>query len=75
MNIASGIPKFAPLSILEGENNRYVRDNTIFIKMMVDWGTIHESVLPYALSLNPGLPSSVQQAMIERKETEQAQQK
>jgi hypothetical protein len=42
--------------------------------VMVDFGNVHKSVLPYALSLNPGLPSSVQYAMIKRKEQERAQQ-
>ncbi|KAG5272965.1 hypothetical protein AALO_G00171220 [Alosa alosa] len=35
MNIASGCPLFCPLSKLEGKNS-YIRDDTIFIKAIVD---------------------------------------
>ena len=73
MNIASGIPKFALLSSIEDNDSPYVRNDTMFMKVMVDFGNMHKSVLPYALSLNPGLPLLVQQAMIERKEEETAQ--
>ena len=34
MNVASGCPKFAPLSILD--NSSYVKDDTIFLKCKVD---------------------------------------
>ena len=68
-NIASGIPKFFPLTMIQQEGNPYVRDDTMFIKVMVDFGDMPESLLPYALSLNPGLPMGVQQIMIQ-KETE-----
>ena len=64
MNTASGIPKFCPLPILEERNNPYVRDDTIFIKIMMDVGNMPKTLLPYAMSLNPGLPTAVQQNMI-----------
>lgn len=35
MNIASGCPLFCPLSKLDGKNT-YIRDDTIFIKAIVD---------------------------------------
>ncbi|CAF4072732.1 unnamed protein product, partial [Rotaria sordida] len=66
MNIASGIPKFFPLKVIQQEGNPYVRDDTMFIKIMVDFGDIHKTLLPYALSLNPGLPMHIQQAMIKQ---------
>jgi hypothetical protein len=65
MNIASGIPKFFPLAMIEQENNPYVQDDTMFIKVMVDFGDMPKTLLPYALGLNPGLPTYIQQAMIE----------
>ncbi|CAF4200261.1 unnamed protein product, partial [Adineta steineri] len=46
MNSASGISKFIPLSILEQENNGYVRDDTMFIKVMVDMGDMNKTLLP-----------------------------
>ncbi|CAF1106165.1 unnamed protein product [Rotaria sordida] len=66
MNIASGIPKFFPLKVIQQEGNPYVRDDAMFIKIMVDFGDIHKTLLPYALSLNPGLPMHIQQAMIKQ---------
>jgi hypothetical protein len=67
MNLASGIPKFFPLSMIQQEGNQYVQDDTIFIKVMIDFGDMPKTLLPYALSLNPGLPTHVQQAMIKQK--------
>ncbi|CAF1676805.1 unnamed protein product, partial [Adineta ricciae] len=69
MNIASGIPKFLPLSAVEGENNGYVVDDTVFIKVLVDFGEMGKELLPYAMSLNPGVPTYIQQIMI-RQEAE-----
>ncbi|CAF0993543.1 unnamed protein product [Adineta steineri] len=66
MNIASGIPKFIPLASLEEENSRYVRDDTMFIKVMVDMSDTDKTLLSYVFSLNPGLPIHVQQIMIEQ---------
>jgi hypothetical protein len=34
MNVASGCPKFAPLSILD--NSSYVKDDTMFLKCRLD---------------------------------------
>ncbi|CAF1098537.1 unnamed protein product [Adineta steineri] len=66
MNIASGIPKFIPLSSLEEENSRYVRDDTMSIKVMVDFYGMDKTLLSYVFSLNPCLPIHVQQMMIEQ---------
>lgn len=64
MNIASGIPKFFPLEMIQKEDNPYVRNDTMFIKVLVDFGDMPKTLLPYALSLNPGLPTEIQQIMI-----------
>ncbi|CAF1262626.1 unnamed protein product [Didymodactylos carnosus] len=64
MNIASGIPKFFPLSMLQQDENSYVKNDTIFIQCIVDFNDMPKTVLPYRLSLNPGLPEHVQQSMI-----------
>jgi TNF receptor-associated factor 2 len=74
MNIASGILKFFPLAMLEQEGNPYVRDDTMFIKVMVDFSYIPKTLLPYALSLNPGLPTHIQQAIIKAEAERRAQQ-
>ena len=36
MNIASGCPLFTPLSMLDNGSNAYVKDDTAFIKVIVD---------------------------------------
>ncbi|CAF1031532.1 unnamed protein product [Didymodactylos carnosus] len=72
MNIASGIPKFFPLSILQQDGNNYVKDDTLFIKCIVDFNLLPKMLLPYFLSLNPGLPSNVQNEMI-KSETKRRQ--
>ncbi|CAF1494816.1 unnamed protein product, partial [Rotaria sordida] len=74
MNIASGIPKFFPLTMIQQEGNPYVRDDTMFIKVMVDFGDMPKTLLPYALSLNPGLPMHIQQLMIKQEIERRAQQ-
>jgi hypothetical protein len=74
MNIASGIPKFFPLAMIQQEGNPYVRDDVMFIKVMVDFGDMPKTLLPYALSLNPGLPMHVQQAMIKQEAERRVQQ-
>jgi hypothetical protein len=74
MNIASGIPKFFPLAMIQQDNNPYVRDDTMFIKIMIDFGDMQKTLLPFALSLNPGLPTHVQQALIQQESERRAQQ-
>ncbi|CAF1143767.1 unnamed protein product [Rotaria sordida] len=69
MNVASGIPKFCPLEVIQREGNSYVRDDTLFIKIMVDFGDMPNTILPFALGLNPGFSMNVQQTMI-KQETE-----
>ncbi|CAF3234423.1 unnamed protein product [Rotaria sp. Silwood2] len=69
VNIANGIQKFIPLEAIQQERSSYVRDDTMLIRIMVDFEEISKTLLPYALSLNPGLPAYVQQAMI-KQETE-----
>ncbi len=66
MNIASGIPKFCPLSLIQEEGNPYIRDDTMFLKIMVDFGDMTKHLLGYALRLNPGLPKNVQQVLIKQ---------
>ncbi|CAF1413211.1 unnamed protein product, partial [Didymodactylos carnosus] len=65
MNIASGIPKFFPLSMILQDNNDYIKNDIIYIKCIIDFGDISKIILPYALSLNPALPHHVQRNMIQ----------
>ncbi len=73
MNIASGIPKFFPLAMIQQEGNSYVRDDTMFIKVIVDFGDMPKALLPFAFSLNPGLPTNVQQDIIKQEIERRAQ--
>ncbi len=73
MNIASGIPKFFPLAMIQQEGNSYVRDDTMFIKVIVDFGDMPKALLPFAFSLNPGLPTNVQQDIIKQEVKRRAQ--
>ena len=60
--------------MIQQEGNPYVRDDTMFIKVMVDFGDMPKTLLPYALSLNPGIPISIQQLMIKEEAERKAQQ-
>ncbi|UJR22219.1 hypothetical protein I4U23_025283 [Adineta vaga] len=74
MNIASGIPKFFPLDQFQAEGNPYVRDDTLFIKILVDFSDIPKAILPFALSLNPGLPINVHHSLVKKESERRTQQ-
>ncbi len=74
MNVASGIPKFCPLAILQQYNNPYIRNDTMFIKVMVHFNDISKTLLPYILGINPGLSAPIQEVMIKHETNKQAQQ-
>ena len=74
MNIASGIPKFFPLAMIQQEGNPYIRDDTMFIKVMVDFGDMPKALLSYALSLNPGIPTSFQHELVKHEEERRSNQ-
>ncbi|CAF2176723.1 unnamed protein product [Rotaria magnacalcarata] len=64
MNIASGIPKFFPLAMIQQADNPYVRDDTMFIKVMVDFSNVFDTLLPYVSGRNPGLPMHIEQPLL-----------
>jgi hypothetical protein len=59
--------------MIQQEGNPYVRDDTMFIKVMVDFGDMPKTLLPFALSLNPGLPTNVQQDIIKQEAERRSQ--
>ncbi len=67
MNIASGVPKFFPLDDFNqsSEINRYIIDDTMFIKVLIDFIGIPKSILPFVFSLNIALPIQIQQELID----------
>ena len=75
MNIASGLPKFCPITIIQQNNSPYVCNDTMFIKVMVDFShNTPKTLLPYICSINPGLPPPTQQSMIKEETEKRAQQ-
>ena len=65
MNTAIGIPKFFPLAMIQQAGNPYVQEDTMFVKVLVDVNDLPETMLPYVLNRNPGLPKHIQKAEIE----------
>ena len=70
-NIASGIPKFFPLPMIQQDDNPYVRDDTLYLKILVDLNETPKLILPFMLTLNPGLPYHVQQQLIQQEKIKQ----
>ncbi|CAF1453172.1 unnamed protein product [Adineta ricciae] len=65
MNIASGIPRFCPLTSIHQANSPYVRDDCMFIRCIIDFGNMAKTMIPYVCSLNPGLPVNVQRSLLQ----------
>ncbi|CAF1001724.1 unnamed protein product [Adineta ricciae] len=66
MNTPTEIPDFVPLYIFEQVNNPYVRNNTMFIRILIDFENLPKTLLPYVMSLNPGLPPHTRQKLIQQ---------
>ncbi|CAF4141670.1 unnamed protein product [Rotaria sordida] len=60
-NIASGISKFCPLTIINKQMNNYVQNDEIFIKITVDSHDTPRQLLPEILKLNPGFSEHMQE--------------
>ncbi|CAF0800447.1 unnamed protein product [Rotaria sordida] len=73
-NVASGIPKFFPLPMIQQDDNSYVRDDILFLKIIVDLNETPKMILPFMLTLNPGLPNHVQQVLINQEKAKRDQQ-
>ena len=63
-NIPIGIPKFCPLALIGLEGNPYVQDDTMFIRVIVDFANLPRSLLTYDAKINPGFPMHVRQMKI-----------
>lgn len=73
-NIASGIPKFFPLPMLLQDDNGYVREDTIYIKVLVALTEAPKLALPFLLTLNPALPTYVQENLVNQELAKRQQQ-
>ena len=67
MNIASGIPKYCPLNILDqpADINRYIINDTMYIKVLIDFIDMPRSIIPFIFNLNVAFPVEIQQKLIE----------
>ncbi|CAF2080429.1 unnamed protein product [Rotaria magnacalcarata] len=65
MNIASGLPKFCPLTMIQTSNNPYVRDDCMFIRCMVDFESVSKLAIRQICKINVGLPKTIQQKLIQ----------
>ena len=65
MTIASRISKFASLEKLHQQYDQYIRDDTMFIKTIINFYGITKDILPYAINLSPALSTSIQTEMIQ----------
>ena len=61
MNIASGLPKFVPLDVILADDNRFIRDDTIFIKVVIDFGNLSQRCLQELFQLNPAVPHQMKE--------------
>ena len=66
MNIASGIPKFMPLSEFEQpmDRNRYRLNDTIFIKTYIDFLDLPKEMIPFIFTIDAGLPTHEREKII-----------
>lgn len=70
-NIASGIPKFFAQPMLTQDDNAYVRDNTMYIRIVIALNETPKSLLPFMLTLNPALPAYVQENLLNQEAAKQ----
>jgi hypothetical protein len=73
MNIASGIPTFCPLASVEQEGNCYIQNDTMFIKITVDFDKTPREYIACTSIGNSGLPTHMQDD-IDRKKIEELKQ-
>lgn len=66
LNIASGIPRFCPLDELANLNdtNRYVVNDTMYIKAFIDFTGVPRSMLSFIFNINIALPGHIQHKLI-----------
>jgi hypothetical protein len=73
MNIASGIPKYYPLAMIERPETCYIRDDTMFVKVTVNFDSVSKTLLPYTVDTDPGLPIYEQEVRLRQVITQEMQ--
>ena len=56
------LSRFCPLAAIQPADSHYIREDTMFIKVRVDFDSTPMGILPHMITLNPGLPHHVQEA-------------
>jgi hypothetical protein len=74
MNTPSGIPKCCPLEQIIKNNSPYVREDTMFIEIMIDFLHLSDDILCYASSFDRSIPIHRRYELIQQKLEKQAQQ-
>ena len=69
LNIGEGISRFIPLSTIQQNNNPFVCDDSIYMKVMVRKNPLPTSILPDIMNINPALPMYIQEDLIEKYRT------
>lgn len=66
MNTASGLPKFISLTDFNqpAETNRYCVDDTIFIKVFINFMRLPVSMIPFVMTIDLALPTFIQARLI-----------
>jgi hypothetical protein len=66
INIASGIPKFLSLAEFNRpvNENLYIINDTIYIKILIDFIGLSRSILPFIFNINIAFPAHIQQKLI-----------
>lgn len=67
MNIIGGIEKFFNLAIFKQKNSPYVKENAIFIQVIIDFNRAPAALVPYIASLDPALPTFQRHQLIQNK--------
>ena len=62
MNVGSGLPRFADLTLFQAENNPYIRDDTMCIKAIINFDDTYKAMLSYVFSLDSEVIRPTQQS-------------
>ncbi|CAM4755487.1 unnamed protein product [Rotaria magnacalcarata] len=65
MNVGCGISKFIPRTLFEQENNSFIHDDSIYIKVMIRKNPIANFILPYVMKIDLAWPIYIQEEIIQ----------
>ena len=65
-NVANGLPKFVNLTIVQQDNNPYIREDTMYLKIIIELNDRPKMYLPLLLKVNPALPTHIQEQVVQQ---------